>query len=222
MAQTVVDDERIKRDVERQLQWDNSFDSSQVKVEVSEGVVRLMGTVRALSAKRAAELDARAIEGVVTVSNELKVECPPTHRRPDDQIRAMIEDLFRWSADINAADINVDVEDGWVTLSGSVDAYWKRIKAEDMVSDLLGVVGVVNNLNIVPSRSGSDKAIAEDIRSALSRIMTADRGNVRVEVERGVVTLRGTIATWDMHEAVFDIACYTAGVVNVINQLKVE
>jgi len=45
---------------------------------------------------------------------------------------------------------------------------------------------------------------------------------VRVEVKNGVVTLSGSVSTWDLAFDVEDTARYTAGVIDVKNQLNVE
>lgn len=51
------------------------------------GIVTLRGTVERFSQRRAAEHDARGVEGVYEVINHLKVNLPGADRREDDEIR---------------------------------------------------------------------------------------------------------------------------------------
>lgn len=66
-----VADERIAESIVRALERDSDVDADDITVEVSDGVVTLLGTVPTWSARRAAESDASRTVGVVDVHNEL-------------------------------------------------------------------------------------------------------------------------------------------------------
>jgi osmotically-inducible protein OsmY len=53
--------------------------------------------------------------------------------------------------DLDATDIEVRVNNGEVTLSGSVDSRWAKRIAEDVAESVSGVKDVDNNLRITQS-----------------------------------------------------------------------
>ena len=69
-------DDRIKNDVAAQLNRNTRVDSSAVKVEVTDGVVSLSGTLPSLSLGMAAVEIAEKVAGVRSVINNLEVRVP--------------------------------------------------------------------------------------------------------------------------------------------------
>ncbi|MEE4264531.1 MAG: BON domain-containing protein [Desulfobacteraceae bacterium] len=69
-------DEKIKKDVAAQLSRNTRIDSSTVKVDVTDGVVSLSGTLPSLSLGMAAVEIAEKVAGVRSVINNLKVRVP--------------------------------------------------------------------------------------------------------------------------------------------------
>ncbi|MBD3343385.1 MAG: BON domain-containing protein [Candidatus Lokiarchaeota archaeon] len=215
--------EEIKKDVVDQLYWDYRVDASKVKVKIDGSTVNLEGSVANYNAKNNAELDAWSIEGVSIVHNNLEVEYPPTLELPtDEEIKTNVESTLILNNDIDSSTVDVSVTGGIVTLKGSVDAYWKKVKAENLISDLTGVISILNKLTIVPTKSFVDQDIAEDIISSISRNINVDVENVNVKVENGVVTLSGTVSDWSAYTATMEAARYTAGVVDINDNLIIE
>jgi osmotically-inducible protein OsmY len=64
----------------------------------------------------------------------------------DERIRKNVADRLVDDTDLDASDIEVGVEDGAVTLSGSVDSLWDKRRAEDIAKSVIGVSGVINKL----------------------------------------------------------------------------
>ena len=216
-------DERITRDVIDQLHWDSTVDASDIKVKVSNGHVKLTGTVPSLVARRAAQMAASMVPGVISVSNQLEVSLSSVAQAAnDEEVRLRVITVLQWDMGADSDSIIVDVEGGSVTLEGSVDAYWKKVRAEELVSRVTGVLKVINGLAVVPSKSLSDESIAEDIMQDIELNSGVDVNKVDVRVENGVVTLSGVVPTWGMYFAVEDTARYTPGVVDVANRLEVE
>lgn len=188
-------DQEIKRDLVDEPYWDYRVDASDVKAEVSDGKVTLTGTVPSYSARGAAATAAWGIDGVSEVTNLLAVRFPPTYAVPtDSEIKTSAERTVALNPDVYSADIEVTVSAGVMRLEGTVDAYWKRWKAEDLISNLSGVVDVENHLTVVPSGSFLDKDIAKDIEAALERNQYVDAEKVTVKVGDGEVTLTGTVS----------------------------
>jgi hyperosmotically inducible periplasmic protein len=220
----MISREQLKKDVVDQLYWDDRVDAAQVEVEAGEeGRIRLSGVVSSYTAYRAAESDALAVRGVRAVENKLQVRHPSDLLLEDEEIRASITGALVWYPDLDAAKIDVSVNAGTVTLTGTVDSYWKKLKAEELAFDTAGVTWVVNELAVVPSQSRDDEAIARDIIGALERhndILDPDQ--INVTVDRGLVTLSGSVSDWHAVTAAESAARFTPGVVNVFNSLVVE
>ncbi|MBD3339206.1 MAG: BON domain-containing protein [Candidatus Lokiarchaeota archaeon] len=215
--------EEIKKKVVDQLYWDNRVDSTDISVEVHNGIVKLHGKVPNYNAKGAASADARTIKGVTAVENDIKVEFAPSTFVPSDsEIKSNIESLFRLNYTLDAKDLNISVTAGVATLEGSVDAFWKRKRAEEIASDANGVIDVINKITIVPTKNFLDKDIAEDIIDAITRNLSVNVSNVDVAVENGKVIFKGSVKDWNAYNAAMDAARYTAGVIDIDDNLVIE
>ena len=64
----------------------------------------------------------------------------------DDRIRKEIYGRLFDDTDLDASDIEVSVDNGVVTLSGSVDSLWDKRRAEDIAKSVSGVTEVNNKL----------------------------------------------------------------------------
>ncbi len=73
---------------------------------------------------------------------------PRNYHPSDEYILDEIVRRLTWSGQLNAAGINVNVKDGEVTLSGSVDSRKDKRMAEDIADTVGGVVDVHNELMI--------------------------------------------------------------------------
>jgi osmotically-inducible protein OsmY len=215
-------DEHIKKDVVDQLVWDGRVNAADVTVEVQGGAVTLNGTVPTYRSRAAAETAARDIAGVIEVVNDLSVRYPGGVTLPTDpEIEEMVRTRLSWSPDVDTSKVDVEIEEARVTLDGSVNAYWKRLLAEDLVSHVRGVVSIDNRLAVVPTEDVVDETIAEDVVGALERSALVDAEDVTVSVESGIVRLSGTVPSWPAREAAYAAALYTAGVVDVRDELAV-
>lgn len=73
---------------------------------------------------------------------------PQFSRRSDDKIREEIWELLTNSADLDASGVELHVEGGEVTLTGTVDSRDARWLAEDLVSSISGVREINNRLKV--------------------------------------------------------------------------
>lgn len=212
--------EDVKRNVVDQLAWDDRVDASQIGVTVEDGTVVLSGTVSTPFAREAATQDARVVLGVAAVDNQLTVdmvEAVPAAPELEERMRRVLE----WNPAIDASKITLTQMNGVVTVAGSVDALWKKFEVEYRLLDLAGVLGVINELTVVPTKSISDELIADDIRAVIDRRIDIDIEDIDIRVEDGVVTLTGTVPSWTARSAAMEAASYTLGVKAVIDNLVV-
>jgi osmotically-inducible protein OsmY len=215
-------DDQIKLNVIDQLKWDSRVDIADIDVAVCGGTVKLKGSVPSYRMREVAAGDVLDVEGVTHLANELKVQYNPTAVRPDDeQIKESIEKMFNWDPEIEPENITVTVNAGKVTLEGSVNAIWKKLKSQDIAANVIGVFQVSNKLAIVPTDTYIDQNISETIMAALERNAHVNARDVHVKVEHQMVTLSGKVPGWKAYHAAQDAALYTRGVVQVHNNLVV-
>lgn len=218
---TTYTDAQVRQEVLDEIRHDVRIDSTNLTVDVKDGVVHLYGTVPTYFQKITAGNDAQRIKGVRQVTNELVVTlvAPWTDAEIADAIRA---NLARDVRIASPGEINVTVVNGVVTLTGRVGTYAQKSAAEDDAWTAPGVVDVVNNITVVPPVSRSDAEIAADVRRALANDPAIDPSNINVSVSNGTVYLRGSVPTYYQAQQAGNDAWGVAGVVNVVNELGVS
>lgn len=217
--------ERIKEDVIKHFLWDNRLEGESIDVEVNGSmIVILKGEVSSHIVRQAAEEDALIISDVAGVDNKLKVksEIIDIAKLDDGKLNKIIKDIFDLYPSFDNENISIDVKNKEVHLSGSIDSYWKKLRAEELIHNIKGVKKVKNMLSVVPSKTPRDQTIADDIVSAFKRINLFDLSAVNIEVNGGEVTLNGTVPNWYSYSTAFAVAQYTRGVVNVENKLIIQ
>ena len=73
---------------------------------------------------------------------------PRNYRRSDERIREDVSDVLTRHGEIDASEIEVTVENGEVTLAGTVDSRRTKRLAEDVVEPVRGVRDVHNRLRV--------------------------------------------------------------------------
>jgi osmotically-inducible protein OsmY len=121
-------------------------ESLEIAVAADDGVVTLRGTVESFSQRRAAGQDAKKVDGVYDIDNQLKVSLTGANRRDDDEIRGAALQNLVWDVEVPSEFVDVKVEDGWVTLKGDVSYQFESDAAYDDVASLYGVLGVTNEI----------------------------------------------------------------------------
>ncbi len=67
-------------------------------------------------------------------------------RLQSEDMRVRVLNALHWDLAIPRDRLNVDVENGWVTVSGLVDLPYQRSCAESDAKSVPGVVGVTNHI----------------------------------------------------------------------------
>ncbi len=221
MATRIKTDEGIAKDVVDSLYWDSRVDASKVSVRVDDGIVTLSGTVPSSSTRAAVLEDTWVITGVRDVKNQIEVDIL-AESPSDSEIKSNIEHSFDWDTELYPFDFNIDISNGWVTLEGTVDVFWKKVRAEDLAYSMRGVVGVTNKIAVVPTQTLADESLAENIISALDRNINVNVDDINVTVEKGVVSLTGAVSSWWAKRTAYDIARYTHSVMDVDDRITVR
>jgi osmotically-inducible protein OsmY len=213
-------EEQLRLKIIDQLTWDPRVRNSDIQVTISGTKVRLTGMVSSLRARIAATEAAWSVWGITAVANDLRVA--PFVKLVDPVVRHAVENVLEIDTYIDRNDVTVSVQDGWATLRGTVDELWKRQHVEDRVAAVRGVVGVTNELTIVPTMRPGDEKIAQDIMAAINRSGMVAADDVNVLVSHGEVTLTGTVPSHAAWRAARDAAWYTVGVSGVDDRLVID
>lgn len=141
----------------------------------------------------------------------------------DSDIKRDVEAELQWSPDIDETDIAVKVKDGEVTLSGYARNYFEKLQAESAVKRVKGVVAVANDLG-VRSFTGTptDPEIARAAVAALKYALPWNWENVKPVVQRGWITLEGTLEWHYQREQAESAVRYLTGVIGVVNTIRLE
>lgn len=213
----------IKKRVIDELKWDPRIKADRVDVSVtSDGNVVLTGKVASYSAKNAAEQDLLMLQDVTSVKNELEVKHLTSVKPPfDGEIKSHIMSTLGSANDIDADQIDVSVQSGYAELSGMQSTYWKKMKAENLVSEVGGVIEIDNNIEVKLQEGADDKQIAFEISKALKHD-DIDADQITIRVNNGVVSLSGKLPNWNLYNALLRKATFTKGVKDVNNDLIVK
>lgn len=138
-------DETLAALVAASLAGDPAIPAARIGIAVREGIVELSGEVSRGAERLAAEAAILDLPGVVDVRNQIAVVAPPVQPR---QIETTISDAFAAEATAAAGKIVVQVDEGRVTLSGSVpDPHYRQL-AERAAWNVAGVNEVRNEIRI--------------------------------------------------------------------------
>ncbi|MGH9560977.1 MAG: BON domain-containing protein, partial [Terracidiphilus sp.] len=114
------------------------------------------------------------------------------HRDQEIQQDTLAE--LRWDLGVAASEIGVAVKDGVITLTGYVDTYFKKWRAEEAALRVNGVAAVANDIEVrLVGAERTDTDIAAAAANALNWNSTIPVNKVHVTVEKGWVTLKGEV-----------------------------
>ncbi len=142
----------------------------------------------------------------------------------DEDIKKEIVDELYWDTSIDASKVQIRVDNGQVTLSGTVYSYAELRRAEDAACRITDVIWVNNQLIVMlpPAVTVPDDAdIRQTVLNYLSENPDLDMTDIRVAARIGIVTLEGSVDEyWKKYEAEC-LASRARGVIDVINEITV-
>ncbi len=213
-------DAKIRADVENELRWDPSLDEKGILIKVENGVVSLQGSVPHFSDRWTAEQVTKRVAGVRAIANDIEVKVPSLGERPDPDIAAAAVNALTWHFALESTDIQAVVKQGWITLSGHVLYGYQKVIAEGAVRYLLGVKGVINNIEVRPEVKATD--VKQKIQSAFQRQASLDSNDIKVNVDDSAVVLQGTVHSWREKDDAAIAAWAAPGVTKVENKIQVQ
>jgi osmotically-inducible protein OsmY len=196
-------------------------DETDVGVEVNDGIVTLNGTVDSYAKKLAAERAVRRVQGVRALAEDIEINVYSGGLASDTEIATRVVDALDANLSIPKNRVKVRVENGRVTLTGSLEWQYQRARAEAVIRHLPGVTKIRNDITISqPSVSAAE--IRSGIEQAFARDAGIDAARVAVAVDGTHLTLSGAVRSWAEREAAEGAAWRARGVTTVTNLIKVN
>ncbi len=212
-------DKELQMDVMTELDWEPRVDPAEIGVAVKDGIVTLSGHVDTYPEKWAAEQAAGRVSGVKAVVEEIDVKLPGIYERSDQDIARAAANVLDWNSYVPRDRVKVQVQGGWVTLSGEVDWRYQRDAAGDAVRNLMGVRGLANDISVKPAVSTVE--VKSKIEAALERSAMIDASGIKVTAKGSKVTLKGTVRSWAERDEAGRVAWSAPGVADVVNEILV-
>jgi len=182
--------------------------------------VVLSGEVATYLEKRAAVNAALRVRGVTAVADEISVQ-HQFGRRDDVDVARDVATAIEADVALVDADVKVTVEDGRVTLTGTVPWNFQRSAVERSVARIRGVNAVYNRVTLRPTRQFAAGQARKRIIDALARTVDLEPITVAVSVEGSEVTITGSVGSATDRARAEQAAWSTPGVTEVHNQLTV-
>jgi len=219
-AKQPLTDISITDAVEDELIMDQAVPFHLIDVATTDGVVTLSGSVDNILAKERAARIARMVKGVRTVVNQVEVD--PPLLRTDSQIRDDVEDALRTDPATDSYEVNVEVQDSVVTLSGTVDSLQEKELSETVAMGVKGVKRANNKIMVSWPETRPDEEIKVEVEKALEWDAFVDHALIDVNVQNEKVLLSGIVGSAAEKDTAYWTA-YVAGVKTVDDSgLKVK
>jgi hyperosmotically inducible protein len=152
----------------------------------------------------------------------LSVTAMATTGRFDEQIQQAVSQKIHGAKQLQS--VNSSVEDGIVTLTGTVNLYQDKLEAAKKIKKLENVTGVRNDIVVAGATVADDqlqKKLAKQI--AYDRVGYYDNtfNYIALNVKDGVVTLDGDTVYDVPKDSALAIVARTPGVKDVVNDVNV-
>ncbi len=140
----------------------------------------------------------------------------------DEILQKNVQDALKWEPQLQAAEIGVIAKNGIVTLTGTVDNYYKKNEVENAIKKVSGVKAIVEKIQIKTSDSKdiTDNIIAERILNVFKSDFSIPHEKIKLKVEKGWVTLDGNVNWKYQKEASKSAITGLMGVRGVTNNIK--
>ena len=193
MAKPEMTDQAISDKVEDELLFDPGVVPTNLDVSTEDGIVTLTGKVGNILAKDRAARVAETVKGVRAVVDRIEVR--PAAYRPDSEIQDQVEAALLEDPATESYEITPRVENGRVTLAGTVDSYQERELVRTVAKGVRGVTSIDDQIEVDYETNRVDAEIKQEIDHAMRWDAYIDSYLVRVRVNDGQVALSGVVGS---------------------------
>jgi len=143
--------------------------------------------------------------------------------KTDAQLKIDVTEELRWEPTVTSTDINIVVDKGVVTLSGTVPYYAEKWAAERATQRVEGVKAIAEELevNLIGGHKRKDAEIAQAVVQSLKWHVWVP-SHVQATVEDGWVTLTGAVQWGYERSSAEDAVRFLSGVKGVSNSITLK
>lgn len=144
--------------------------------------------------------------------------------KSDEAIQRDVQQALKWQPELNVASIGVAVQNGIVTLSGTVSEYGEKKAAEQAVKYVSGVKAIVEEIEVYKNNTKhpTDQEIAQAITDAYKWRWDIPENHLHILVADGKVTLEGEVTWYYQKEAARETAARILGVRKIDNKIEIK
>lgn len=212
--------QKLQYDIEQALKWEPLLVGAEIAVISRDGVVTLMGTVDSYAKKRVAEHAAKTVKGVEAVIEKIVVVFTANGKKSDTTLIKEILDALKYSSGVPENQIKVQVENGWVSLEGTVKRQAEKLATLACIEHITGIRAVANLICV--KAETEDEVEKLGIENALLRNWAIHKEDIKVSVFGNTVSLSGMVHSIYQKDEAERIAWNAPGVWNVHNDLFVD
>lgn len=231
-------DERIESSAKKSYVFKTYLKDDAVKIESTDGVVTLTGTVAEESHKSLAQDTVVNLPGVKSVENRLELKGEPVAENSDAWVSMKVKAALLFHRHVSAM-TEVDTKDGVVTLQGDATSQAQKDLTTEYVKDIEGVKDVQNEMTL-PKTAGNpdektmgetmgdvgelidDASITALVKMTLMYHRSTSALDTKVETNNGMVTLEGKAKNAAEKDLVTKYVQDVNGVKNVTNNMTIE
>ncbi len=210
----------LKTDVQNAIRWVPLLNDTEISVSVRDGVVSLTGCVNCYIKKLNAEHAVKKVIGVTDLVENIEVKFPRSWVKTDLEIKHEVQNALKFNWIIPHDKLSIYVEDGWLTLTGVLTWNFQRETTLQAASYIMGVRGITDDITI---KAEMEMIIEQkDVEKALALSWTFDDHDINVKVSGTIVTLTGTVNSWQQKEEAGRIVWNTPGISQLNNDLEID
>jgi osmotically-inducible protein OsmY len=209
----------VREAVEEELYYDPRVDATDISVKNIRGTAALTGTVPSYPQYLEAAQAAWRVAGVTEVHNHLEVVLPRGSVRDDAMLTTAANNALAADATVPEG-VEATARNADLTLTGTVEYLSQRAAVEKVVSGLIGVRHVRNEIDVVCDVEPTD--VKQLVRKALDRsALVPDDSDVLVDTSGSTVILTGHVQTRAERDAVVGATWMARGVAIVVDELEI-
>jgi len=224
-------DKRIEKSAKKSYVFKTYLKHDAIKIQSTDGIVTLTGTVSEESHKSMAEETVMGLPDVRKVNNELNVAALPAGPVADARLAQRVRSMLRLHRSVTNDNTTVAVTDGRVTLRGKASTEAQKQLTTEYAQAVSGVNHVDNQMTVRkspgrPYRTKDEKiddaSITSQVKTSLQFYYGMDPFDAQVSTKKGIVTLSGTAKNQNEIDHVSKRVADIHGVKSVVNQMTIE
>ncbi|RNL56143.1 BON domain-containing protein [Pedobacter jejuensis] len=144
--------------------------------------------------------------------------------RHNEKLQLDVLEAIKWEPLLHAAEIGVIAQEGIVTLTGTVDSYAKKARAEHAAKTVVGVKAIIEKIEVDfgSLEKKTDLDLAGEILKALKLNPEIPVNKIIIKVENGLVTIEGEVKWYTLKGDIQKLVEGLKGVKNLTNIIQVR